>query len=227
MRPGLAFLGGCPVQRYQRPFLTTNVYPHRGQKAVRPGTDDLAVGTAEISLVISGIAAAGSTVAIALTYKQGRERFDHERRLADLDAVRRVLDESVASMSQVHRSMAALNRPVEMAPPNPVFSAADVEPVETAIEEMFVLHSRLEIRFGAEHELVAIHNGASSAALSILYRTDAINKAPIARVAMEEHSPNINRAVVEFGLARQSFTSVAYRVVGVRLPAAQLVEVTA
>ncbi len=38
---------------------------------------------------------------------------------------------------------------------------------------------------------------------------------------------HINHATVEFGLARQSFTLVAYRVAGVKLPAAQLAEMTA
>jgi hypothetical protein len=39
----------------------------------------------EISLIVSGVAAGGSIAAVTISYRLGVKRFEHERRLADLD----------------------------------------------------------------------------------------------------------------------------------------------
>jgi hypothetical protein len=186
------------------------------------------VGTAEISLILSG-AAAASICAVAITYRLGRERFDHERRLSDLDAVRRVLDEATASMQDTHAAMAAVNKHLDAYAYGKRISMElardDRLALEAAYDLLAALTERLQIRFGSEHELVAIHNGAGSTALAVAYYVDLIEGAANAAAAVDEHRSAVDRAVVEFGLARQSFTLVAYRVVGVRLPALQLSEV--
>lgn len=190
------------------------------------------MGTAEISLIVSGVAAAGSIGAVITTYRQGRERFNHERRLADLDAVRRVLDDAVASMERAHKALAAVTKHLDAYATRPEWKTvttgliqADRQVVEAAYEDMAAHHARLEIRFGSEHELAGIHNGASSTALSVAYYAHQIEQASEPSAAVAEHRESIDRAVLEFGLARDSFTRVAYRVVGVRLPAVQLAEV--
>lgn len=192
-----------------------------------------AVGTGEISLIVSGVAAAGSIAAVAITYRLGRERFDHERRLSDLDAVRRVLDDAVASMQRAHWKMAAINKHLDAYASaatgrlsNNSLVHEDRAALEDAHDELEALHARLEIRFGSEHELVAVYNGAGSTALEVVIFADQIVQAAAEpKVAVDELRQVVDRAVLEFGLARQSFTLVAYRVVGVRLPATQLAEV--
>jgi hypothetical protein len=41
------------------------------------------MGTAEVSLIVSGVAALGSIGAVVATYRLGRQRLEHERALAD------------------------------------------------------------------------------------------------------------------------------------------------
>ena len=132
-------------------------------------------------------------------------------------------------MQHTHAKMASVNKHLDAyAPGKPVsreLARDDRLTLEGAYAELAALTERLQIRFGSEHELVAVHNGAGSTALEVVYYADLIESAADAAAVVDEHRQAIDRAVLEFGLARQSFTLVAYRVVGVRLPAVQLSEV--
>jgi hypothetical protein len=188
------------------------------------------VGTAEISLLVSGVAAGGSIAAVAISYRLGVKRFEHERRLADLDAVRLVIDAAAWAMQIAHAEMAMIYKHLgnyAEGAKGTVFPLAREHrfQLEKAHDDLAAQEGRLEIRFGADHELASICRAAGSKVISLAYFTDQIETAldPVAAVA--EHRDEINRAVVEVGLARQSFTLTAYRAVGVRLPAKQLAEV--
>jgi hypothetical protein len=189
------------------------------------------MGAAEISLLVSGVAAVGSIAAVVITYRLGRERFDHERRLADLDAVRRVLDDATASMQRAHMKMAAVNmnldaygegRSSKLTGP---LVRADRLALETAYDDLAAHEARLEIRFGSEHELTVICRTIGAKVLEVVMRGHQIKESPDSAFEVDEQREPINRAVVEVGLAIQSFTLTAFRAVGVRLPAKELHEV--
>jgi hypothetical protein len=194
------------------------------------------VGTAEISLILSGAAAAASVGAVVITYRLGRQRFDHERRLSDLDAVRRVLDDASAAMRRMEAATTNvsvhLDRYAEQ-PPGEIRSdrtaVDDLAALAKARDDLDALASRLQIRFGSEHELVTIFEAAAGAALGVTYLVGLIVREYVSppSVAVDTHREKIESAIGEFALGRKSFNLTAYRVAGVRLPAAQLAEIKA
>ena len=188
------------------------------------------VTAAEVSLVVSSVAAGGSIAAVVLSYRLGVQRFEHERRLADLDAVRRVVDDAAAAMQAAHGKMAMIYKHLGNYADG---AEGKVYPlirehrfqVEMAYDELATQESRLEIRFGSDHELANICRSAGSKILALAYFTDEIESAVDPAAAVVEHEEKIDRAVLEVGLARESFTVTAYRAVGVRLPPKQLADV--
>jgi hypothetical protein len=64
------------------------------------------MGIAEVSLIVSGVAAVGSVGAAIATYRLGVRRFAEDRRLTDLSDARSVL---TAAAVELHRSTEALN----------------------------------------------------------------------------------------------------------------------
>lgn len=194
-----------------------------GRRSTIPG-----VGTSEISLILSGAAAAGSIAAVAITYRLGVRRFDHERELSDLDAVRLVLDDVATAMQVAHSKMAMIYKHLgnyaEGAEGTtfPLVREHRFQ-LETAHIDLAAQQGRLEIRFGFEHELADICRTVGGAVLSAVYDADQIEKTPV--VNKSERSETINGAIVEVGLGREAFTLTAYRTVGVRLPAKQRTDV--
>jgi hypothetical protein len=189
-----------------------------------------AVETSEISLIVSGLAAVASIIAVVITYRLGIRRFEHERRLADLDAVRLVIDDAAAAMQVAHAKMAMIfkhlgNYANRSAGKVYLLVREHRFQLEKAHEELAAQEARLEIRFGADHDLANICRSAGSKVISLAYFTDNIETAPDPAAAVAEYRSEINQAILEVGLARQSFTLTAYRAVGVRLPAKQLAEV--
>lgn len=53
----------------------------------------------------------------------------------------------------------------------------DREALEDAHDDLEVHHARLEIRFGSEHELVAVYNSSGSNALAVVSYADLIEQA--------------------------------------------------
>ena len=97
--------------------------------------------------------------------------------------------------------------------------------LEKAHDDLAADQARLQIRFGPEHELSNICRAAGSKVISLVYLTDQIDSGSDPGAVVYEHQDAINRAIMEVGLARDSFTLTAFRAVGVRLPAKQLSEV--
>jgi hypothetical protein len=64
------------------------------------------VGTAEVSLIISGVAGIASVGSLVITYRLGVQRFEHERSLADVADARSILAEAAV---ELHRATEALN----------------------------------------------------------------------------------------------------------------------
>jgi hypothetical protein len=85
--------------------------------------------------------------------------------------------------------------------------------------------TRLEVRFGSEHDLTTICRSLAGKVLSVVVYVDEIASASDPAAAVDKSGAPIQRDIVEVGLARQSFTLTAYRAVGVRLPPQQLDEV--
>jgi hypothetical protein len=184
----------------------------------------------EISLIVSGVAAGGSIAAVAISNRLGVKRFEHERRLADLDAVRLVIDDAAAKMQIVHSKMALIFKHLgnyaqrAEGKMSPLVREHRFQ-LEEAHEDLEAQEGRLEMRFGADHELANICRAASSSVLSLTSSTHNIEIAPDPAAAVANDQEAINRAIVEVGLARESFRLTAYRAVGVRLPAKALDEV--
>jgi len=188
------------------------------------------VDASEISLIVSGVAAGGSIAAVAISYRLGIKRFEHERRLADLDAVRLVIDDAAAAMQTAHAKMAMVHRHLgnyAHKAEGTLFPLVREHrfQLEEAHEELVAQEGRLETRFGTDHDLAAICSSAGSQVIALVFFMDKIETAPDSAAAVNKHRADFDRTVLEVGLARQSFTQTAYRAVGVRLPARQLAEV--
>jgi hypothetical protein len=182
-----------------------------------------AIHATEVSLIVSGLAAAGSVAAVVLTYRLGVRRFEHERRLADLDAVRLVIDEAAASMQGAHRKMATIYKHLatyERRAEGKAFPLVREHrlQLENAHDDLAAQQGRLEIRFGSDHELANICRGVGSSVLRVALEADQIEQAPA--VASEDRRNSINQAILEAGLGRIEFVKTANRSVGVRLPVA-------
>lgn len=160
----------------------------------------------------------------------GVKRFEHERRLADLDAVRLVIDEAAAKMQIAHSKMAMIYKHLGNYAKRaegktfPLVREHRFQ-LEEAHEDLEAQEGRLEMRFGADHELANICRAAASAVLSLAFFTQNIEIAPDPAVAVASDQEAINRAILEVGLARESFKLTAYQAVGVRLRAKPLDEV--
>jgi hypothetical protein len=185
------------------------------------------VDASEISLIVSGIAAGGSIAAVAISYRLGVKRFEHERRLADLDAVRLVIDEAAAKMQTAHSKMAMIYKHLGNYAEG---AKGEVFPLvrehrfqlEEAHNDLEAQEGRLEIRFGPDHDLANICRTASSQVLSVAVFTHNIEFAPDPRTAIANDRETITQAILRVGLAREEFKLSAHQAIGVRLPAKPL-----
>lgn len=189
------------------------------------------MGTGEISLIVSGLAAVGSIGAVAITYRLGRQRFEHERRLSDLDTARRVLDDAAAGMIRTESSLKVIASRFDdyaQTMPGRVLDesaiSTDSVALDQARDELDALAARLLIHFGSEHELVEVYESAATFALDVAYRVELIAEAHEAGPEVWNEKPKIEQAIRQFSLARKSFALIAYRIVGVELRALQLAE---
>jgi hypothetical protein len=189
------------------------------------------VHVAEISLIVSGLAAAASIAAVWLTYRLGVRRFEHERRLSDIDNSRHVLDDAAAGMIRAESWLAtvrshlgdyAQTQPGNVRAESPI--VADSAALEDARDNLDALTARLLIRFGSGHELVKVYKSIALATLEIAYRVKLISEAYDAGAEVKSEEKPIEDAVRQFSLARESFALIAYRIVGVDLKSFQLAE---
>jgi len=127
------------------------------------------MGTPEISLIGSVAAAAASVGAAVFTHRLGHQRFDHERRLSDVDSARRVLDDAASMMQRTNSSLESLaTRLHSNASPWPGrpwhgdLLRDDAATKKRAGDEMTSLAGRLRSRFGSQHELVTVYESAAS-----------------------------------------------------------------
>lgn len=168
-----------------------------------------------------------------ITYHLGRQRFEHERCLSDLDTARRVLDDAASAMQRVHSEIGSITSHLDAlrgVPEGQLWGhpllRGDLETLEDGREELDSIAGRLRIRFGSEHELIVVFEGAVTRALEIAYRLELIGaESQTPGDAVDGEREQIERTVPEFGIARDSFTLVAYRVAGVKLPPLQLSEI--
>jgi hypothetical protein len=185
------------------------------------------MGTAEVSLIVSGAAVAGSIGAVVITYRLGRERFDHERRLSDVDSARRVLDDAASTMQRANSVLGSITTHMDAYAStlpgrlwNNELLRGDTATLESARDDLASLAGRLRIRFGAKHELITVYESAESIALGVAFYLELIGtEARSPEAAVDAVREKIDQAVRQFGVARDSFTLIAYRVVGAKLPA--------
>jgi len=106
------------------------------------------------------------------TYVLGIRRFKHERGLADLDAVRRVLDDAAIELHNAEYTLAEIGLGLSehadayFDHEKPAMAFDDLEKIGKRLD---MLAERLRIRFGRVHAIVVAFDDARSAAL-IVYR---------------------------------------------------------
>jgi hypothetical protein len=184
------------------------------------------MGTAEISLIVSAAAAAGSIGAVVITYRLGRQRFDHERRLSDVDSARRVLDDAASTLQRTNSLLgsvtAHLDTYASTLPGRPwsgELLLSDAAILKNAGDELTSLAGRLRIRFGSEHELVTVYESAESIALGGAFHLELMGlEAQNQGVGLDSPHEKIDRVVRQFSHARDLFTLIAYHAVGTNLP---------
>jgi hypothetical protein len=75
------------------------------------------MNTAEVALIVSGVAAAGSVGTAIATYKLGVRRFTHERELADTADARSILAEAALQLGRMKgtlkNALTVFQRPLE------------------------------------------------------------------------------------------------------------------
>ncbi len=137
------------------------------------------MGTAEISLIVSGISAVAAIGTGVITYRLATRRFDHERRLADLDAVRLVLDDAAGAMQRAHSEMAQINRLIAQLVDGAWKTPSlrdEVRAFDRVLQLLDEAAARLRIRFGSEHEIVTLYEAAVSNALEFVYRVAQVEQ---------------------------------------------------
>jgi hypothetical protein len=184
------------------------------------------MGTAEISLIGSVAAAMASAGAAVIAYRLGRQRFDHERRLSDVDSARRVLDDAASAMQRTSSSLESLltrlhtyASPWPGRPWNENLLRNDADAKRKAGDELTSLAGRLRIRFGSQHRLVTVYESAASLVRGVAVQLELMaSEAENRGAVLEDPHEVIDRAAREFTRARDLFMLIAYQTVGTNLP---------
>jgi hypothetical protein len=183
------------------------------------------VGIAEVSLIVSGIAAAGSVAVAIVTQRLGRQRFDHERRLSDIASARRVLDDAASTMQRANSVLESIaghryeyTSLVSGRLRNTELLRGDIAILENAVDDLVSLTGRLQIRFGQKHDLVTVYESAESLARGVAFRLQLLAAEARGPDAADAFGETTDQAVRQFGSARDLFTTVAYLAVGAELP---------
>jgi hypothetical protein len=180
----------------------------------------------QISLIVSAATAAASTGAVFITHRLGHQRFDHERRLSDVDSARRVLDDAASTMQRTNSLLGSVTARLDTSastlpsrPWNKEMLQSDAVTLKNAGDELTSLAARLRIRFGSKHELVTVYESAESIALGVAFHLELMGlEAQDQGAGLDSPREKIDLAAREFNRARDLFTLIAYRVVGTNLP---------
>lgn len=184
------------------------------------------MGTADASLIVSGVAAMASAGVGVITYRLGHQRFDHERRLSDVDSARRVLDDAASALQRTNSLLESLATrlhayasPWPGRPWNEEFLRSDAATMKSASDELISLAGRLRIRFGAKHGLVIAYECAGSFTHGIAFQLELMaSEAKSRGAALDNPHEVIDQTIREFGRVRDLFMLLAFQAVGTNLP---------
>lgn len=130
------------------------------------------MGTAEVSLIVSGVAAVGSVGAVLTTYRLGIKRFDHERELADTADARSTLAEGALELGRMKGVMkdtlAKSEKALKGEEPWSPDTKEHINAMEVAEEALESALAAVRIRFAHDDEIVTRLEGAHDSARSAL-----------------------------------------------------------
>lgn len=151
--------------------------------------------------------------------RQHQASLEQARALRDLDAVRTLLDEAALKLHEISSPGFALGF-------SPYAADADfavaIQELRAAKEGADALLVRLQIRFGAKHEIVDAFGEAESQMYELLWNAEAVLRGAIKPDASEgslgaEEKTNLKKAWEGFDSQRGLFLDAAQRWAGARL----------
>jgi hypothetical protein len=185
------------------------------------------VDTATVAVIASSTVA---VVSIGANVFQNERRLRHERRLADLDAVRSALDDAAAELHATAYVLDEVRSQVTQHTPD--FFKSE-KGTETFIElgrrgkELDALNERLRVRFGRDHEVVAPFIETNEAVLDIYRAAGLVRLEPggdgspaSAHQVAKFHDETRDRLIAgrdRFDGAREAFIVAAQRAGGAQL----------
>jgi hypothetical protein len=166
------------------------------------------------------LAAGPSVVALAAigsaVWQQGRG-FGHERKMADLEAVRRLLDDAAIALHDADYARAEVQSAhIQEGRWLAQRRGESVQELHEAGKSLDRLRERLTVRLGADHEVVKQFRAADEALLE-MYRKASTPERLIGDDPLEWHQA-IDAASDRFTEARDAFLAAAAKTAGARLP---------
>jgi hypothetical protein len=184
------------------------------------------VDVAEISLIVSGVAALGSIGAVVTTYKLGVRRFDHERSLDDRKDSRGSLADGALELGRMKGAMkdanTAFSRPMAGRgdwPENYGDLLAGLERGKESLEQKL---AAVEIRFAESAAVVVELRGAVEAVTSLI-SISVIARAEVHLDRDEDKRParewnrESNEANEKFDAHKKEYLAAAQKLVGAKL----------
>lgn len=175
--------------------------------------------------IIAFAAAAAAVLAVLVGWVQTNSTLRQNRELADLEAVRAVLDTAVTDLRTASRNIARI---AELSPGSGAALEVACEGATKTDGELGAELERLQVRFGPDHPVVACFDGALQASANVTAAAEALTMGrpgPIFRdeeeikkeIALKEDfedrvRPLIKKEADRFEWQRTQFLAEAYTV---------------
>lgn len=176
------------------------------------------MGTAEISLIIAGVAGVASVGSLAITYHLGIQRFDHERELADVADARSILAEAAV---ELHRATESLNLLRLFLEPAPMSRDEDPDNAQELIASAAKCGRDLEtqlaavrVRFKLSDPVAKSLGEALEAMLGLVNRYDRRHRGRKDTASLEKREAFVHELRQEFDGAATEFYEAAQNAVG-------------
>ena len=174
--------------------------------------------TAEISLVISGVAAIAAASSLAVNYRLGIRRFKHERSLADVADARSVLAEAAV---ELHRATGALNLLRLYIEPAPMDRDEDPENADELITSAREHGRRLEthqasvrVRFMLSDPVAESLSRALDSMLGLVFAYERRHRGRKDTASLEKREQKVLALREDFDNASTDFYEAAQQVAG-------------
>jgi hypothetical protein len=185
------------------------------------------VSTAEVSLIVAALAAAGSIGAVGVTYRLGVRRFDHEHKMEDRSDARTVLTEAALELGRMKSKMkdvlTTFSKPLETGEDWPDDYLDEISKLERATEALEAALAAVLVRFKQAEDVstelqAAVDDVRSLMAVYFLAEKDGDRRRDRRERRNEEddHSEALKFST-SFDAHRDAYLAAAQRMVGVQL----------